>query len=74
MMIFDNRLNYLAVYGKGELIYPILSNGCCSVLRENKIICLADLKRLRHKHGPNMPVIFTYSLNDEAMQLDCIGL
>jgi hypothetical protein len=33
MMILDNRLNYLAVHGKGELIYPILSSGSSCVLR-----------------------------------------
>lgn len=62
MILYDTRHNYLSVYGKGELIYPILCNGDNSVLKDNKIYCLADLKRQRDKHGPNLPVIFTYSL------------
>lgn len=74
MILYDTRLNYISVFGKGELIYPIHSNADNSVLKDNKIYCLADLKRQRHKHGPNLAVIFTYSLVDELMQIDSIGL
>lgn len=64
MLLFDDRLNYLSIYGKGELIYPILANGSNCVLRDAKIVCLADLKRQRNRHGPNLPVVFAYGLAD----------
>lgn len=56
-----------------EVIYPLLANGNNVVCKGNKLTAVADLKRRRDKHGPNLPVLFTYDLNDEIMQIDIMA-
>jgi hypothetical protein len=74
MLLFDTKNSFLTLFGKGELIYPLIANGNNCIYKNKKIVSLCELKRQRHKHGPNLPIIFTYSLIDESMEIDCIGI
>ena len=31
-------------------------------IKENKVIGIAELKKQRNSHGPNVPVLFEYSI------------